>query len=70
MAEKKKRTGIVTAAKLRVRKGPSVDKEIDAIVDRNTALQIITTRTDKTGERWYKTPAGWVMAKWIEVREG
>lgn len=70
MAEKKKRVGIVTAGKLRVRKGPGVDKEIDAIVNRNTALDITTTRTDKTGEKWYKTPAGWVMARWIEVREG
>ena len=68
-AKKTKKHGTVIAGRLNVRKGAGLNCDILKVIRKGTEVEITSTAKDADGEPWYKITGGYVMAKWIEVRE-
>ena len=68
-AKKTKKHGTVIAGRLNVRKGAGLSSDIIKVIRKGTEVEISSTAKDAAGEPWYKITGGYVMAKWIEVKD-
>lgn len=58
-----KKGKVIDCERLNVRKGPSIDDEVVAVLKVGTVVIIEPAEDTK---EWYKTPSGYVMAKYIK----
>lgn len=66
----KRKSGIVITERLNVRAKAGLDGKVTDILKAGDIVEIISKVKDKQqGSEWYHIPDGYVMAKWIEVKE-
>lgn len=59
-----KKGKVINCERLNVRKGPSKEEEVVAVLKVGTVIVIEKIKDNK---EWYKTPSGYVMSKFIKM---